>query len=100
MIITFVQFRLSAPLGETAATQVFEGSVPSDSDLPGLVHKHYVLSEDGWIAGGLCLWRERATAARADDANWHRRVRVLYGAEPQIAWFSSPVTVHTQKARP
>jgi Putative mono-oxygenase ydhR len=99
MIVTFVEFRLQAPLSEAAATQLFETSAPNYRNLPGLVRKHYVLSEDRQVAGGLYFWQDSAAAERAYDVEWHRRVRALYGAEPQIAWFNSPVAVDNERER-
>jgi hypothetical protein len=67
--------------------------------MPGLVRKDYLLSEDGRVAGGLYFWLDRAAAERAYDEQWHRRVRDLYGADPQVAWFSSLVTVEYEGTR-
>jgi len=72
---------------------LFESSAHFYRDLPGLFRKHDILSQDGRIAGGLYFWRDRSVAEHAYDEHWLRRVRELYGAEPQIAWLSNLVTV-------
>jgi len=99
MIVAFVQFQLSAPLSEAAAIQLFESSAPFCRDVPGLLSKHCILSQDGRIAGGVYFWRDRIVAEHAYDEQWHRRVRELHGAEPQIAWLSNLVTVDNEGIR-
>jgi hypothetical protein len=99
MIVAFVQFQLSEPLSEAAASQLFEISALFDRDLPGHFRKHYILSQDGRVAGGLYFWRDRTVAEQAYDEQWHRWVRELYGAEPQIAWLSNLVTVDNEGIR-
>jgi len=99
MIVAFVQIPLPAPLSEAAASRLFEGTAPFYRDLPGLCRKHYILSHDGRVAGGLYFWRDRAVAEHSYDEQRHRRVRELYGAEPQIAWFSNLVMVDNEGIR-
>ena len=99
MIVAFVQFRLPTPLSEAAATQLFEASTANYHDLAGLIRKHYVLSEDGHVAGGLYFWQDRASGERAYDSQWHSRVCATYGAEPQITWYNSPVAVVNVRER-
>jgi len=52
MIIALVQFRLPAPMTVAQAREVFASTAPRYRDLPGLIRKHYVLTEDGRTAGG------------------------------------------------
>ena len=62
-------------------------------NLPGLVRKYYVRSEDGSSAGGIYLWESRAAAEAVYSGEWRERVEKLYGAKPTIIWFDSPVIV-------
>ena len=93
MITAFVQFKLAAPITLAEATQRFESSAPKYRNLPGLVRKYYVLSEDGRVAGGIYVWESRAAAERIYSGEWRERVTRLYGAVPVIAWFESPAIV-------
>ena len=93
MITVLVQFKLPAPITLAEATQRFESSAPKYRNLPGLIRKYYVLSEDGETAGGVYLWESRAAAERVYNGEWRERVAALYRAEPAIAWFESPVIV-------
>lgn len=93
MILTLVRFALPEPIALAEAERRFRSSAPKYLDVPGLLRKHYVRSEDGRFAGGVYLWESRAAAEAVYSGEWRARVAALYGAEPQIDWFDSPVTV-------
>jgi hypothetical protein len=93
MILTVVQFALPEAIDLAEATRRFESSAPKYLALPGLLRKHYVLSEDGRSAGGVYLWESRAAAEAVYSGEWRERVAALYGAAPVITWFESPVGV-------
>jgi hypothetical protein len=93
MITAIVQFQLPAPISLAEATRRFESSAPKYQNLPGLIRKYYIRSEDGRIAGGVYLWQSRQEAERVYDQAWRERVEQLYQAKPTITWFDSPVVV-------
>jgi len=93
MITAIVQFALPAPISLAEATQRFESSAPKYQNLPGLVRKYYLRSEDGRTAGGVYLWQSRAAAEAVYNAEWRERVEKLYGGKPVITWFDTPVVV-------
>jgi Putative mono-oxygenase ydhR len=93
MITAIVQFQLPSPITLAEATRRFESSAPKYQNLPGLIRKYYIRSEDGRIAGGVYLWQSRQAAERVYDDEWRTRVEKLYGAKPTITWFDSPVVV-------
>jgi hypothetical protein len=93
MILALVRFALPDPIDLAEATRRFESSAPKYLGLPGLMRKHYVLSDDGRFAGGVYLWESRAAAEAVYSGEWVARVAALYGAEPEILFFASPVTV-------
>jgi hypothetical protein len=93
MITTLVQFALPSPITLAEATRWFESSAPKYQNLAGLIRKYYIRSEDGRIAGGIYLWESRQAAERVHSGEWRERVEKLYGAQPTIAWFDTPVVV-------
>ena len=93
MIIALVQFALPEPIDLDEAKRRFLSSAPKYLGLHGLMRKHYVLAEGGRAAGGIYLWESREAAETAYSGEWRARVAALYGAEPVITWFASPVTV-------
>ena len=93
MILALVRFTLPTPIDLAEATRRFRSSAPKYVALPGLIRKHYIRSEDGRIAGGVYLWESRAAADAVYSGEWRARVAALYGAEPEITFFDSPVGV-------
>ena len=93
MITTLVQFALPTPMSLPEATRRFETSAPKYQNVPGLVRKYYIRSEDGRIAGGIYLWETRAAAERMYTDEWRGFVEKLYGVRPTVTWFDSPVIV-------
>jgi hypothetical protein len=96
MITALVQFNLPAPISLAEAAKRFEGSAPKYRNVPGLVRKYYIRSEDGRVAGGIYLWESREQAERVYNAEWRERVETLYGSTPSITWFDTPVIVDNQ----
>lgn len=93
MITTIVQFRLPKPLSREQACAIFASTAPKYRDLPGLVRKCYLLSDDGGTAGGVYLWTSRQAAENVYTDEWRRIVREKYGSEPSVTYFDSPVIV-------
>lgn len=93
MITVIVQFKLPQAIGREKAREVFSGTAPKYREIPGLIRKYYLLSEDGGTAGGVYLWESRADAERLYTAEWKSFIREKYGAEPMVTYFDSPVVV-------
>ncbi|MHA1537902.1 MAG: monooxygenase [Alphaproteobacteria bacterium] len=93
MIIALVQIKLPEPVSLGKATELFEGSAHLYRGMPGLIRKHYVLTEDGATGGGVYLWETRAAAKAVYNAEWRKMIVERYGSEPQVTYFESPVTV-------
>jgi hypothetical protein len=93
MIAALVQFAMPSPLSLAEAAAKFESSAPKYQNLPGLLRKYYVRSEDGRSAGGFYVWETRAAAEAVYTGEWRTRVEKLYGAAPAITWFDVPVAV-------
>jgi heme-degrading monooxygenase HmoA len=93
MITAIVQFQLPAPVSLQEATRMFESTAPKYQNLPGLIRKYYLRSEDGRTAGGVYLWETKAAAEKVYSGEWRERVAKLYGSAPQVVYFDTPVVV-------
>lgn len=93
MIIALTAFALPAPITREEARRIFLSTAPTYRGVPGLLKKHYVLSEDGRTAGGVYLWNSRAEAEALYTDAWRTFVREKYGTEPSVTYFDSPVVV-------
>ncbi len=93
MIIALTTFKLPQPITLEEARSIFLSTAPKYQGVPGLLKKHYVLSEDGGTAGGVYLWNSKADAEAMYTDAWRSFVRGKYGTEPNVTYFDSPVTV-------
>lgn len=93
MIIALTTFALPKPITREEARSIFLSTAPKYRGVPGLLRKHYVLSEDGATAGGVYLWNSKPEAEAMYTDAWRSFVREKYGTEPNVTYFDSPVTV-------
>ncbi len=93
MIIAITAFALPTPITPDEARRIYLSTAPTYQGVAGLLRKHYVLSQDGKMAGGVYLWQSRADAERLYTDAWRAFVRDKYHCEPTVTYFDSPVTV-------
>ena len=93
MITVITTFRLPKPITRDEARRIFLSTAPKYQDVPGLVRKYYVLSQDGNSVGGIYLWKSRAEADAMYTESWIAFVREKYGTEPSLTYLDSPVVV-------
>ena len=95
MITVIVQFKVGDAKVE-ALKEAFAASVPKFQQVPGLLRKYYLLSDDGETAGGVYLWKSRADAEALYTHAWKQMLEEKYGSEPVLSYFESPVIVDNQ----
>ena len=93
MIIAVVRFTLPAPLSPAEASAAFASSAEAYRGVDGLRHKHYLLSDDGMVAGGVYEWETRTAAELMFTDEWRQRIVAKYGSDPTVEYFVSPVQV-------
>jgi len=93
MITTLVQFKLPEPISPEKAQEIFLSTASKYTEVPGLLRKQYLITEDGGTAGGVYLWRSREYAERLFTDDWKKFVVDKYGSAPVISWFVTPVLV-------
>ena len=70
-----------------------EGFLQAEADyraVPGLLRKHFIVSESGTF-GGVYLWDAASSADAWFDDAWHARVVERYGAPASIERFAAPI---------
>ena len=93
MIVCIVTFRRPEPWTLAEAASVFQSTARKYLGRPGLVRKHYYVSEQGDRTGGIYLWKTRADAEACYTDEWKATVTAKYGAEPDILYAFVPVSV-------
>ena len=95
MVTVIVQFQVGDTKVEVLK-EIFAASVPKFQQVPGLLRKYYLLSDDGNTAGGVYLWKSRAEAEALYTQEWKRMIEDKYGSQPVLSYFESPVIVDNQ----
>ena len=98
-MVTLVEIPVPPGLTRERLTAGLRAAVPEYQKVPGLLRKHFILSEVGAAAptfGGVYLWRDEAAARAWFNEAWQARVRSTYGQPPRIEWFDTPILLPTQ----
>ncbi len=93
MITTITKFKLAQPVTPDEAKSIFLSTAPKYREVPGLIRKCYLLSDDGTTVGGVYLWNSRAEAESMYSDSWREFVREKYGTDPSVSYFETPVVV-------
>lgn len=93
MITTITEFRLQTPVSREEAQKIFLSTAPKYQNVPGLIRKCYILSQDGTRVGGVYLWKSRADAESMYTDSWRKFVREKYDSDPSVTYFDTPVVV-------
>ena len=93
MIVSIVTFKLPKPWTVVEAAAVFKSTAPKYLGKPGLVRKHYYITEAGDRAGGIYFWESKAAAEACYTRDWKAMVTEKYGAPPDILYAEVPVSV-------
>jgi len=93
MIVAIVTFKLPKRWTVAEAAAVFKSTAPKYLGKPGLLRKHYYVTEDGNRAGGIYFWESKTAAEACYTREWQATVTEKYGAPPEILYAEVPVSV-------
>lgn len=93
MKMAYVRIALAEPVSGEAAAERADVGADFYSDVPGLLAKHYLRSEDGFTVGGIYLWESKENGEAFFEGEWRQRIAQLNGADPRIEWFEAPVVI-------
>lgn len=91
-VATLVAVPVPPGLPKAQLVQMFEGSTPQYRAIPGLIRKYYTVGADG-KAGGIYLWKDRASAEAWYSDAWRADVQKRWGAPAELSWFEVPVQI-------
>tara|TARA_Y100000588_G_C13697933_1_gene687352 strand:- start:106 stop:408 length:303 start_codon:yes stop_codon:yes gene_type:complete len=60
---------------------------------PDLIRKHYLLDRINNTIGGVYLWHQREHAEKWHGNDFRKQAKALYGAEPKIQIFETPIII-------
>jgi len=98
-VATLVELNTPPGVSRERLLQEFEAAAPAYRQIPGLLRKHFIITEAGGF-GGIYLWRDDASARAWFNARWQEQVRAKYGQDARMEWFDTPIlTPHREKGR-
>jgi hypothetical protein len=93
MTISTTRFSLPHGIDLDQLRAGFFASASFFEEAPGLLRKHFLISEDGRTAGGVYVWEDRESAAAFLTGVVAPLIFEKFGVEPTIEFFESPLTV-------
>ena len=93
MITELVLFDLPAGISRDNVIAGMRATAPAWRANRELVRKNYLYDAAAGQAGGAYLWPSVEAAQRGHDAAWRARIKQLYGNEPVIRYFETPLIV-------
>jgi len=93
MITELVLFDLPAGISRDAVMAGMRATAPAWRANSELVRKNYLYDAARGQAGGAYLWPSIEAAQRGHDATWRARIKQMYGSEPVIRYFETPMIV-------
>ena len=95
-VTAIVRFPFPEVKTEEELIASFESSSALYRDVPGLLRKYYLMSEDRRTGGGVYIFESRADAERVHNEVWRDRLRERMGVDPEVQYFDSPVIVDNE----
>ena len=97
MITELVLFDLPAGMTREQVVAGMRASAPAWRANAELVRKNYLYDAAKGQAGGAYLWPSVEAAQCGHDAAWRARIRQIYGNEPVIRYFETPLIVDNEQ---
>jgi heme-degrading monooxygenase HmoA len=94
---TVVEIAIPAGISRERLATEFAAAVPTYQKIPGLLRKHFIVSNEGTF-GGVYLWKDDASAKAWFNESWKERVKKTYGVDAKIDWFDTPILLPTLRA--
>jgi hypothetical protein len=93
MITAFVTVTLPPDLTREKWLENTKNIAARFQGVPGLVRKNFIFNRDTGLGGGVYTWQSREIAEKFHAGPWRDNIIRMFGVEPQIQYFDSPVIV-------
>lgn len=93
-VATLVQIPTPAGITDDQLRAGFAGAEAEYRAVPGLLRKHFIITDDGAF-GGVYLWADRRCADAWFDEAWGARVVERYGRTAVVETFDAPILLPT-----
>jgi len=98
MITALVQFKVKDGTTQEEVFANMNKAAPKFDGMPGLLRKNFIFDGDRGVGGGVYTWEslEAAQKVYADGAPWKTAIQTMYGVDPEITIFETPVVVDNE----
>ena len=93
MITELVLFDLPAGISREQVVAGMRATADAWRANTELVRTNYLYDAANSKAGGAYLWPSVEAAQRGHNAEWRARIKAMYGSEPVIRYFETPLIV-------
>ena len=93
MITEYVLFDLPVGISREEVVAAMHAVAPRWQSEANLIRKTFVFDEIANQTGAFYLWKDRASAEAAHGQTWRAGIRSMYGSEPQVRYFDTPLVV-------
>ncbi|MEH6755218.1 MAG: monooxygenase [Alphaproteobacteria bacterium] len=98
MITALVQFKVKDGTTQEEVFANMNKAAPKFDGMPGLLRKNFIFDGDRGVGGGVYTWEslEAAQKVYADGGPWKTAIQTMYGVDPEITIFETPVVVDNE----
>lgn len=93
MITEIVTFKLPQGMTREQLVANFRQTAPKWRENPDLIRKNYLYDPANGLGGGVYLWRSINDAKRWHGDAFRKKVNEIYGSNPTITYFETPIVV-------
>ena len=93
MITAFVTVPLPKDLTREKWLENVKNTAARFQGVPGLARKNFIFNRDTGLGGGVYTWESRDIAEKFYAGPWRDNMIKMFGVEPKIAYFESPLIV-------
>jgi hypothetical protein len=93
MITEYILFDLPQGISRAEVVAGMHKVVPRWRTEPDLIRKTFIYDAKANQAGAFYLWKNRASAELAHGEAWRQQIRSLYGSEPTVRYFETPLVI-------
>lgn len=94
MITEIVTFDLPRGITRDEVLEKYNATVPRWRANPDLLRKTYIYDAENGTGGGVYLWKSKAAAQDAHNAEWCRMAQEVYGSAPRFAYFEAVLEIN------
>lgn len=91
--VTITRFPLPAGISLETLQNDFGEVSPRFAQVPGLLQKTFLVSEDLRHAGGVYLWEDIGQARSFSESTLKEMIRKCFGVDCEVEYFHAPLTI-------